>query len=297
MIRPLLLALLLAPPAFAQEHCLVGAWKLEGGVTLDITSPAEGGLRWRKFDGTTGKLFGMESTRTWHSMLGWTGELDGHRIDAQECDAGRLRFDATQGERVPLDVVDTDFLGADVRLAGRLALPQGPGPFPLLVLVQGSEETSAIRSNALQRLLPAEGVGVFVYDKRGTGRSEGSYTQDFDLLAADAIAALAEAKRLSGGRVKRAGYFGMSLGGWVAPLAASRAEADFVIVASALAISPLEQNRAQIVYEMEQKQHGEADIAKAMEIAEAGERILLSGFAEGFTEFDEVRARYRAEPW
>jgi pimeloyl-ACP methyl ester carboxylesterase len=145
--------------------------------------------------------------------------------------------------------------------------------------------------------LPAEGVGVFVYDKRGTGRSEGSYTQDFDLLAADAIAALAEAKRLSGGRVKRAGYFGMSLGGWVAPLAASRAEADFVIVASALAISPLEQNRAQIVYEMEQKQHGEADIAKAMEIAEAGERILLSGFTEGFTEFDEVRARYRAEPW
>ena len=129
------------------------------------------------------------------------------------------------------------------------------------------------------------------------GFRSGEYTQDFDLLAAEAMAALEEARRLGGRRIGRAGYFGISLGGWVAPIAASRSKADFVIVASALAISPLEQNRAQIVYEMSEKGHGEAEIAMALEIAEAGERILLSGFTDGFSEFDIVRARYRNEPW
>jgi hypothetical protein len=38
--------------------------------------------------------------------------------------------------------------------------------------------------------LPAEKVGVFVYDKRGTGGSDGKYTQDFDTLADDAVAAM-----------------------------------------------------------------------------------------------------------
>jgi pimeloyl-ACP methyl ester carboxylesterase len=302
MLRVVILALLLAPPAFAQEQCLVGAWKLADSMTLDISPQPEGGLRWRKFDGTTGKLFGMESIRTWHSMLGWTGDLDGHRIVGPDCDKGWIAFDGVEARRAPLDVTDTVFASAGpegeaLQLAGRLVLPEGAGPHPLVVLVQGSDDASALRVNALQRLLPAEGVGVFVYDKRGTGLSEGIYTQDFDVLAGEAAAALAEARRLGGRRIGRAGYFGVSLGGWVAPLAASRSNADFVIVASALAISPLEQNRAQIVYEMTEKGHGQAEIAMALEIAKAGERILLSGFTEGFSEFDIVRARYRNEPW
>jgi dienelactone hydrolase len=305
MLRALSLFLMVcasvfAQGAFAQEHCLVGAWKLSGGVTLDISPAAEGGLRWRKFDGTTGELIGEEPH--WQSMLGWTDDLDGHRLSGEACSEGRISFDGVEARRTPLDVRDTIFKGAMVKdwntvLAGRLVLPKGAGPFPIVVLLQGSEDTSALRINALQRLLPSEGVGVFVYDKRGTGLSGGSYTQDFDMLAEDAVAALAEAKRLAGRRAGRVGFFGISLGGWVAPIAASRTSVDFVIVASALAISPLEQNRAQIVYEMEQKRHGEADIAGALEIAKAGERILLSGFTEGFSEFDIVRAKYRDEPW
>jgi dienelactone hydrolase len=304
MWRALLLSLMLCAPAFAQEHCLVGAWKLAGGqspaMTMDISSAAEGGLRWRKFDGTTGEIIGEEPR--WQSLLGWTDQLDGHRLSGEACSEGRITFDGAEARRVPLDVRNTIFKGAMVNdwntvLAGRLVLPKGAGPFPLVVLIQGSEDSSALKVNALQRLLPAEGVGVFVYDKRGTGLSGGSYTQDFDMLAEDAVAALAEARRLAGRRVNRVGFFGISLGGWVAPIAASRTKADFVIVASALAISPLEQNRAQIVYEMNEKRHGEGDIAGALEIAAAGERILLSDFTEGFTEFDIVRAKYRNEPW
>src|SRR3546814_13627615 len=88
----------------------------------------------------------------------------------------------------------------------------------------------------MQYLLPEQGVGVFVYDKRGTGRSTGSYTQDFHLLAGDARAALVEALRLAGERAGRIGFHGGRQAGWVAPLAASKTPpAQFVLVGYGLA--------------------------------------------------------------
>ncbi len=102
-------------------------------------------------------------------------------------------------------------------------MPVGPRQASIVVLVHGSEDFSALDFYSLQRQLPAEGVGVFVYDKRGTGSSGGHYTQDFDVLATDAVAAMTAARRLAGNRAGRVGYLGTSQGGWVAPIAANRA--------------------------------------------------------------------------
>lgn len=89
---------------------------------------------------------------------------------------------------------------------------------PIVVLLHGAEADSAVRFNSLQRRFPAAGIGAFVYDKRGTGSSTGEYTQDFQILARDAVAAMREARRLAGDRAARIGYQGPSQGGWVAPL-------------------------------------------------------------------------------
>jgi len=57
-----------------------------------------------------------------------------------------------------------------VTLAGRLLIQKGSAAVPIVVLVHGAEHDSARDFNPLQRkFLPAEGVGSFVYDKRGTG--------------------------------------------------------------------------------------------------------------------------------
>ncbi|MDT9165953.1 alpha/beta hydrolase, partial [Escherichia coli] len=80
-----------------------------------------------------------------------------------------------EGRRIDFDVAETRFDSAGAALAGRLVMPKGSGAAPIVVLLHGSERDSAMRFNALQRLLPARGVGVFVYDKRGTGASSGSY--------------------------------------------------------------------------------------------------------------------------
>ena len=62
-------------------------------------------------------------------------------------------------------------------------MPQGSGKIPVVVLVHGSEHDSTLDRYALQRLFPAQGIGALVYDKRGTGVSGGTYTQDFEVLA------------------------------------------------------------------------------------------------------------------
>ena len=209
--------------------CRIGAYRLSDGGVVDI-GPSDGPtLRWRRFDGTTGALREAPDG-TWTSTLGWTGRPDGKTVSLSDCAAGDIDFDRLTGQRIAFDVTDTVFQGLDVKLAGRLVLPKGVGAVPIVVLIHGSVSYSGRDFYALQRLLPAEGVGVFVCDKRGTGASGGKYTQDFSVLADDAVAAMAKARRLAGPRAGRVGYQGGSQGGWIAPLAASRAPADFVIV-------------------------------------------------------------------
>ena len=89
-------------------------------------------------------------------------------------------------------VRNVSFQSHGVTLVGRLVMPAGEEKVPLVILLHGAEKMSAMINYPEQRILPALGVGAFVYDKRGTGRSGGTYTQDFNLLADDGIAAMRE---------------------------------------------------------------------------------------------------------
>jgi uncharacterized protein len=152
---------------------------------------------------------------------------DGITVRFSACPSGGITFGRLNGSRIAFETTNTRFQGAGVTLAGRLVLPKGNARVPIVMLVHGSEHDSALQFYSLQRMFPAMGIGVFVYDKRGTGASGGTYTQDFLLLADDAIAAVREAKRLAGPRTGRIGYQAGSEGGWVAPLAARISPVDF----------------------------------------------------------------------
>ncbi|MDH7452300.1 alpha/beta hydrolase [Luteimonas composti] len=296
MLRILFAVLLALAACRAQaDECLVGAYRL-GDASLDI-APSDGGLRWRHVEGATGLLV-ADGAGGWTSLEGWTGRPDGHRIEFAGCAQGELRFDGVAARRIPLRVTETAFAGRDgVSLAGRLLMPEGEAVVPLVVLIHGAENLSARRWDFMQRQLPAEGVAAFVYDKRGTGESGGQYTQDYDVLADDAVAALAEARRLGGARIGRSGFRGGSQGGWVAPLAATRTSADFVIAAYGLAVSPVEEDREAVILQMQLKGHGADVIESALEIVDAAAEVARSRFTAGIDAFDAVRARYRDEPW
>ena len=278
------------------ENCHIGSYRLTDGRLVDISADDGNTLRWQQFDGQTGVLH-EAANGAWKSTYGWTDRYDGKTVRFSACRAGRIDFAGVSGQRITFDVRDATFTSHGTRLVGRLVMPKGTNKVAVVVFVHGSESVSALDSWALQRMLPAEGVGMFVYDKRGTGRSAGTYTQDFNLLADDAVAAVREARRLAGARLSRIGYHGTSQGGWVAPIAANRAPVDFVIVAYGLAVSVIAEDQEAVELQLHEKGFSGQDIADALTVAKAAEAVFVSDFTSGIDEFDAVRSRYKSKPW
>ncbi|ALJ12495.1 alpha/beta hydrolase family protein [Sphingopyxis macrogoltabida] len=291
----LLAASVIATPAVAGEaECGAGVYRLADGGIVDVAAANEGALRWRNIDGSSGEL--KRDGDRWTSTAGWTGRPDGLQVRF-DCAANHMAFGEQDAQRIALETHETSFTSHGTQLVGRLLLPPGDGPVPIVVLLHGAEFTSARDTNPLQRMLPAAGVGAFVYDKRGTGASGDKYTQVFSTLADDAVAALAEARRMAGTRGARFGFQGPSQGGWIAPLAATRTNVDFLIVSFGLAVSVADEDREAIAFQMGLKGYGPDVIAKAQEIGAATTRIFASGMRDGIEELDAVRGRYRNEPW
>ncbi len=290
--------LLLAAPSLAAEtvDCHIGSYRLTDGRAVDIAPLDDGALRWRLLDGTTGALQPGAGGK-WTSTRGWTKEPDGVAVSFSDCADGGIEFNGLSGKRIHFDVKDVTFISHGVKLAGRLVMPEGTAKVPVVVLVHGSEPDSALTGYSLQRVLPAMGVGAFVYDKRGTGISGGTYTQDFDVLADDVGAAVAEARSLAGARLGRIGLQGGSEGGWVAPLAANSTHVDFVIVCFGLAVNVIEEDQESIELQMREKGYSPEIIAEAQEVGHAAEKLFMADFKGSYEEYDAMKAKYQKEPW
>ena len=291
------ISLLFAVPAMAGStmNCNVGAYRLSDGTAVDI-APSEGDtLRWRMFTGETGQLH-KQANGIWTSTYGSTNRPDGKTVSFH-CGKGTIIFGKENGRRIPFDVSDATFESGDVKLVGRLIMPHGNGMVPVVVLIHGSEHSSGIDTLFLQRIFPAIGVGAFVYDKRGTGRSGGVYTQDYNLLASDAVNAMSEARRLAGARLEHIGYWGGSQGGWVVPLAANKAPVDFAIIDYGLAVSVIDEDQESVALDMHFHHRSAADTAKALKLASAGEHVVATHGVDGYAQFDALRQKYKSEPW
>jgi hypothetical protein len=265
------------------------------GSIVDV-APSDGDtLRWRMFTGETGQLH-PQKNGSWTSTFGWTDRPDGKTVSFA-CDTGNIAFGKQAGARIPFDVGNATFESNGVKLAGRLIMPKGSDKVPVVVLVHGSEHDSAIDTNPLQRIFPAEGIGAIVYDKRGTGRSGGAYTQDYHLLASDAVNAMEQAKRLAGARLGRVGYQGGSQAGWVIPLAVNRVHVDFAIVGFGLAVNVIDEDRESVALDMQFHHHSVEDTKKALQLAAAGEHVAATHGLDGYTQFDALRQKDKSEPW
>lgn len=267
-----LLALVTTAPGIA---CETGLYRTaDSRDAVAISRNASGALRYLFIDGRRGTVG--------DGML--------------TCAEGALRSDDGRSWfQTPLATGDVKFTSHGTTLSGRL-ITHPDGPRPLVVMVHGSERTSP-RTSFYPFVLAGLGLNVFLYDKRGTGESEGEYTQNFELLADDAAAALNEAKRAAAGHFTKAGFFGGSQGGWVAPLAATRSPAEFVVVGFGLMVSPLDEDKQQVLSEMREKGYGEPDLTQAEEVSDAAGQLVASHFASGFEQVAAIKKRYSAKPW
>jgi uncharacterized protein len=285
-VSTLMLFIAVSLPTGATAACKPGIYRAspKDFVVLGATAtPPATGQRYLLLDGSRG----------------FTGAADSRVM----CDSNVASVTPPGGtsQRWPRDdtrETDASFVSVATPLAGRLIEPSGAvdPKRPLVVLVHGSEKTPALES-IYAYMLAAQGVSVFVYDKRGTGASGGEYTQNFELLAEDAAAALKQARAMAAGRHSRAGYFGGSQGGWVAPLAATRSPADFVAVGFGLVVSPIEEDHEQLLEEAGRLGLGADDRAGIDQLSKATALLLTSHFARGYEELARVRKEIGNAPW
>ena len=132
-----------------------------------------------------------------------------------------------------------------VKLAGTLTLPRATGPFPAILLIQGSGPGNRDEVVDGRGLFPAiadalvrQGVAVLRFDKRGTGNSTGNFdtatTLDF---AGDVEAGLAFLRGRNDIRRNNIGLLGHSEGGLIAPMVAAKDKSvAFMVLMAAPAV-------------------------------------------------------------
>lgn len=171
--------------------------------------------------------------------------------------------DSDSIQRIPLKSEEFYFDSGDLRLRGKLTLPQGQGPFPVAIMMHGSEDYSAVDFYHLPYMLAAHGIAGFKFDKRGTGQSEGEYTQHFPTLAGDVVAAIDHLKQQYDIDPNRINLVGFSQAGWIEPLVAKQTIIKSYVVAYGCAVSVKREDRWGYVKRLMDKGFGEKEIALA----------------------------------
>jgi uncharacterized protein len=219
-------------------------------------------------------------------------------------DAGGARMTIDQdgreivARRLPLRTEPVTFSDGDVRLAGTLILPAGRGPHPAVVFTHGSGPNVRSSFSGLGFLLAMHGVAALKYDKRGVGDSTGDYAKaTFADLADDAAAGARMLQTRPDIDPRRIGFWGLSQGSSIAPLAASRAFPDaFVIAASGGGASidqwSLLEGEGQL---RSDGRFSENDIRQAMEFERLRDRYMRT--RQGWDEYAAALSLAVKQPW
>jgi pimeloyl-ACP methyl ester carboxylesterase len=164
---------------------------------------------------------------------------------------------------------EVKFVNADVSLAGVLFKPkesEKPIPYVILVHRSGWEDRNTPWYHSLACSLASKGVGVLLYDKRGTGKSTGNFSSaNFNVLADDAVSTFNYIKERKDLNYTKIGFLGASQGGWITPLAANKvSNCGFAILIVGPAVSVYEQDINRVQYTLTDEGYSKKSIDSAL---------------------------------
>ncbi|MEZ5316196.1 MAG: alpha/beta hydrolase [Vicinamibacterales bacterium] len=211
------------------------------GATIDIPQQGAAGLRLQRVTREADRVHFELPTP--NATAVFDGGLEGGRITGtftQGSASGTFTLAPARAQPPPpYPTHEVTFSNGDVTLGGTLTVPEGPGPFPAVVMLTGSgaqDRDEDILGFKVFRViadhLTRHGVAVLRYDDRGVGQSGGSVpastTEDF---AGDALAAVALLRARPEVAADHVGLFGHSEGASVATIAAARStDVAFVVM-------------------------------------------------------------------
>lgn len=186
-----------------------------------------------------------------------------------------------------------------LRLRGTLFAPADGRRHPALVLAHGTGHATADRAYELSLIneFLAQGIAVFVFDKRGCGASSGDWrTASLEDLASDVSAAVAAIRTNAAVDAAKVGVYGISEGGWIAPIVAkSSPEIAFVINQGGPAVAPLEDELDDLTAGVAELKLATADHAAAMRLVRAWVGLYRS--SDGSAEYRSTLTQVRSQAW
>lgn len=191
-----------------------------------------------------------------------------------------------------------DFRNGAVRLHGELYLPPGKGPFRAFVLVHGSGPQGLADDfyRFWAEFLVQFDVAVLAYDKRGVGGSSGDYgSATLEMLASDAAAAVRALVQAPSIRHDDIGLAGLSQGGWIAPIAATRVHVARLLLVSAPAVSVQQQELDRVESTLRADEVPADSIAEALEYTRAMFEAVRD--SSQWSELQRLTEASREKPW
>lgn len=184
-------------------------------------------------------------------------------------------------------------------LAGTLTLPEAQIPAPVVIGVHGAEGgTRGFHLfRHLEATLPPAGIGTLLFDRRGEGESTGdAATAGYEQLAADVSAwssHLAADPRVDAGGI---GFWGISQGGWIAPLAAAGSpQAAFLVAVSSAGVTPGTQMDFATRALLREAGHGDEAVERALALRRAMDEVSAGRMP--VAEAQALLDRAAEEPW
>jgi dipeptidyl aminopeptidase/acylaminoacyl peptidase len=159
---------------------------------------------------------------------------------------------ASQTRAIPADIgaetirFSNPALGFQADLEGLLRYPDKPGKHPLVIFIHGSGKGTRYEYDNLFQLFLSKGFAVFSYDKRGVGKSGGTYNgvgpknspMMIPLLASDAYEAIEAVKNRPNIDSSSVVLIGASQAGWIIPVVASMSKSvTYYIILSGPTVS------------------------------------------------------------
>lgn len=222
---------------------------------------------------------------------------------------------------VPAGTSPFEFKSGQNTLRGFIDRPTAPGKHPAILILHGSGSTDVTRGDGgylssydeMRAAFRRIGVATVIWDNAGNGCSEGKYALGTPIIERtdETIAAIDALAKRDDIDAKRIGLWAISLGGWIAPMAAvRRPDIAFLIIVSGPAADAQTENeyfalthlRAAGVSEPE-AQSAVATLHRAYAIANAGgsrreflaaieplEKYPLFGTELGITETPQMKA-------
>lgn len=180
---------------------------------------------------------------------------------------------------LPFDEKEYTIRNNDITLSGTLITPKEKGPFPVVVYLHGSGPAERWWPMYYAKEFAKTGVAFFAYDKRGSGKSTGSWVSaSLNDLTSDASAVIRFLKTVDKINPDKIGTYAVSQGGWItSKLAVSETRPAFSIVNSGGGATPYDEELFSYKKNLERGSFSNSEKEEAIKLVKEYMKYLKTG--------------------